>query len=415
MAALPLAAFCNDSDGGIVYSIQGTATGNLFGSNTTVSLTDFCNGSALIEYFCLSSPGLGTFISSTGVACNFSCISGACTNQSGGNTTNYGNLITTPSPSNGGYAYGTAYNFSVPAIKNISAVPAFGFSFAGWAKSGNCNATNPNSPNTTANVTSGTCYVYAQFQGGNYSNNTNTTNTTGSLIVKASPEYGGLVYGTEYNFPVPATKTISALVAPGAKFYKWVSSGYCDVINASASKTTVYVQSGICTVIGYFKTNQTANNTNITNISANIADLKVSALVMGVDIPLNQRVYGTVQTSNVGKEVSVSTSTSYYLNGIYVNSVKVPELKPGESSTGEVTFICKRVGTYTLSAKADSADSAKELDERNNEMSIKVICSDSGVAGNAQTRIASSIVDTSGSLYVMAMRNLGIYIESFSR
>ncbi|MCX6770532.1 MAG: hypothetical protein NTX79_00600 [Candidatus Micrarchaeota archaeon] len=84
MALSPLAAFCNDSDGGVNIFARGTATGTMCGSNATVSRTDFCTGRNLTEYLCAQSMnGSGSCISSLNAVCVFSCSNGACASQGG--------------------------------------------------------------------------------------------------------------------------------------------------------------------------------------------------------------------------------------------------------------------------------------------------------------------------------------------
>ena len=151
-----------------------------------------------------------------------------------------GNLIALATPPSGGAAYGTVYNFPVPATKQISATVNAGYAWAEWAWSGNCIVANQSALNTTVTVTSGTCYVYAQF------------NPIGSLIVNASPANGGVASGTAYNFVVPAAKPVNATANANYTFLNWGVSGSCTVANAGAASTTVTVASGTCYATAYF-------------------------------------------------------------------------------------------------------------------------------------------------------------------
>ncbi|MCX6770560.1 MAG: right-handed parallel beta-helix repeat-containing protein [Candidatus Micrarchaeota archaeon] len=74
-----------------------------------------------------------------------------------------GNLIVNASPSAGGIATGSAYNFFVPATLPVNATANTNYAFAGWIVSGSCTIANASAASTTVTVNSGTCYATANF------------------------------------------------------------------------------------------------------------------------------------------------------------------------------------------------------------------------------------------------------------
>ena len=326
------------------------------------------------------------------------------------NSSGVGSLVVTASPSYGGMAYGTEYNFTVPANKSIMAVANAGYAFSFWSKSGNCTVSNIYSPNTTVHVASGTCYVTGYFN-----STANNTSGTGSLIVTASPTYGGTVYGTEYNFTVPANKLIMAVAKAGYAFSKWVKTGNCMIGNQYANNTTVYVVSGTCNVVGYFTNKTSPPNTSIGSADVGGAEMQIQSIELPGKVIVNQRTYGKIVTSNAGIGRSIETKTAYYIDSQYVNSVLVPALSPGQTSSGEMTFICKRAGTYTLSVKADYENKINEKDEINNGKALKFTCiSSANAASGPADAIVASMADVFGGVYSAIMSLCGVPPEAFA-
>ncbi|MCX8175004.1 MAG: hypothetical protein N3E51_02255 [Candidatus Micrarchaeota archaeon] len=146
-------------------------------------------------------------------------------------------------------------------------------------------------------------------------------------------------------------------------------------------------------------------------------DLVISQISIPATVTVNVRVYGSITTKNVGQGHAGNSTTAYYINGAFVNSIPVPPLPPGASSTGNASFVCLRAGTYAFSAKADYLGAILEENETNNEKNVTFSCVLS--SGQVQTSpvgsesIVASMADTSGNLYAKVMGILGVHLESY--
>ena len=76
---------CRDSDGGKNYAVQGTTSGSTLCSYqpacnaNPVSLTDSCNGTSVVEYYCNN----GHVFSENNHVCPYGCQNGRCVEQTG--------------------------------------------------------------------------------------------------------------------------------------------------------------------------------------------------------------------------------------------------------------------------------------------------------------------------------------------
>jgi parallel beta-helix repeat protein len=213
-----------------------------------------------------------------------------------------GSLVVNATPSSGGTATGTAYNFIAPATKPVSASAKPGYLFAGWGISGNCAIANASAASTTVTVISGTCNAIANF------------GAAGNLIVNATPSSGGAVTGTTYNFIVPAAKPVNASAKANYTFLYWSTAGNCTIANASAASTTVTVNSGTCYATAYFSYAPPAPQGCV------CGDLNVPNYLCNVTADLNST--GTcfnVTASNVTilcNNHSISGPNNFFTNGI---------------------------------------------------------------------------------------------------
>ena len=72
----------------------------------------------------------------------------------------------------------------------------------------------------------------------------------GSLIVTAGD--GGSASGSDYNFILPANKTVIASANAGYTFTNWTLGGNCTIENVSATTTNITINGGVCTALASF-------------------------------------------------------------------------------------------------------------------------------------------------------------------
>ena len=301
---------------------------------------------------------------------------------------------------------------------------------------GNCPIANSLAANTTVTVAPSvntTCAFAAEFVSRIKAvkvaaiTNLRANNTTGnySLYVFPLPDNGGMAYGSATNLPYGTARWIGASPNAGYTFTRWMAiGGDCPIANPWAANTSVtitpYGNTTMCTFVAIF------------NTTGCLPDLQVSALALPSAVYANIRANGTATTSNRGcSRAALNTTTSYYINGAIVNSIAVPPLNVNQSYVGPITFICKRRGTYNLTAVADSQNVVAESNENNNARSVPFSCIDSvpvvdkpviqGIqavktptaSAKPADQITNSMADTSGNMYAKIMGILGVYIDDY--
>jgi hypothetical protein len=224
---------------------------------------------------------------------------------------------------------------------SIIANPEPGMSFNAWKVEGSCTVSNPNSKWGYVTMGNGWCGVTGFFTSGPNVRPLAVSTEAGSGTVTAKTT-GSLFSGTNVTIQVPGGwAKISAIPDAAHYFRGWVRrGGGCWIANSTSNQTTVSdIRDRSCEVVA--------------DMPVRAADLRVESLNVGSTY-VGVRTRGTVVTKNFGTAAAPKTKTAYYVGGKYLNSVEVPELAPGTSSTGTVTFVCTRSGKYTLEAIPDS-------------------------------------------------------------
>jgi subtilase family serine protease len=82
---------------------------------------------------------------------------------------------------------------------------------------------------------------------------------------------------------------------------------------------------------------------------------------------LDQPITITVTVTNQGGCTAGSSTVKYYADGQETDSVSIPGLSPGATSTQTFSWTPNTCGTHTIKAVADANKNVKECDENNNE------------------------------------------------
>ena len=138
--------------------------------------------------------------------------------------------------------------------------------------------------------------------------------------------------------------------------------------------------------------------------------MTIGSIRLDTTVLVGVRAYGSIVTKNTGNGAAAQSTTSYYVNGQYVNSIAVPSLWSSSTYVGNLTFICQRAGTYNLTVIADAAKIVNETDENNNAASMIFTCTNQA-AGKAT--FADTMVEISGSIYDNVMGLLGIPVQDY--
>jgi len=210
--------------------------------------------------------------------------------------------------------------------------------------------------------------------------------------------------GSGRTYPITTTgvyghiKDIEAVPEAGYDFAEW--TGNCPISDIYERVTTITLTPGsgtYCRAIANFPAGGVtcgasgkpccsgnacnaglACNAIGTCVPASNVTLLPDFVIMDIDIPavvqVGVRAYGNIRTTNVGNTPAQNSTMSYYINGLMVNSVEVPQLPASGANIAIASFICQHSGTYAFMARADSTSAIVERNETNNELETTFIC-----------------------------------------
>jgi len=310
-------------------------------------------------------------------------------------------------PSGMGTCYGSASGLAYGQVVPIAAVASPGYQFKQWVDY-TCPIANITSANTTIAITprlngSTYCHAYAAFSYANVTGNY-------TLVVNC-PSGMGTCYGSASGLAYGQVVPIAAVASPGYQFKQWVDYT-CPIANITSANTTIAITprlngSTYCHAYAAFSYANVTSKPNLVISSINLP----STVTKGV------RAYGSVTTKNIGNASAGASVTSYSIQGQYINSVPVPPLSAGASSTGNITFVCLVAGTYTLKATADSQGAVPESNEADNYLTYTFRCLSSATAQTEApgSDIFASMGEISEETYAKLMNVLGVYAQGMEK
>ena len=143
-----------------------------------------------------------------------------------------------------------------------------------------------------------------------------------------------------------------------------------------------------------YESNEDNNQfTKIIDIKTILPDLIIESLSLNPAAPkIGDDITFTVSIKNNGLRDSASSELKYYINGTNVTQdgkVSIPEIAVGETKTGIFHWVPEKEGNIDLRLVADSQNTIREDDEKNNELTKTV---------SVSKQTTSSSEESSGSI-----------------